>query len=692
MNSFVEKLKFWSPADDASSGDEIYDKDATSLSHVGRAVHDVLRKHHNRHHHAMWNVTRGSVVGEIQQTPAVCWDTKEDPSGGHSDWLPDTMEEMIGNTERWCDVTSLGPPDGKFLRAFQRGLKALAEKSAGKEKPVVVRMMFGNIAGMPVNCTAVIKALTSELDPKSSNLHLWVGAWRKGLSWNHSKMIAVDGVRLHTGGHNLWDAHYLSNNPVHDLSIQFEGPVTRDGHRFANQQWGFVESKQKTCTGSIVDMMPDYLPVLKRTRVTVSEWPEGVATVFPPAFSKEVLLAGAGGSDDAPAPAPRSAESDVPLISIGRQGSMIYKSRPADDAILAMIDSSKTIIRMTLQDIGPVCVPGTKKSLPGLKWPKTYLAALGKAIYERGVDVEMVLSNPNSIPGGLKGTEANYGNGWDCVDVAAEIIKTIQKSHANVDDEKLRAMIAENLRICFLRHDSQRNYADGKSIGLHSKHFIVDDTCCYVGSQNLYMCDLAEWGVVIDSESEVTKIKHDYFDRVWKNSYTGEDVDVQAVMDGLKIDRVGEKKKMFASHDEGAAQLMPHGCGEYYGDTEEETVIEVSDGELPKVETKDDEDAATAATPIPPKEAFDKDGTAVDASVSPDQTTSEPDVAGGSVAPHANVKDTKSEEVEGEEKKETEVVEKADCSEDCHGQIHKIQADCNWCGMGEALNINKRDD
>ena len=690
MNSFVEKLKFWSHDDEASSGDEIFDKDATSLSHVGNAVHDVLRKHHNRHHHTMWNVTRGTVIGEVQQTPSVCWDNKDDPGEGHSDWFVAKMEEMIGKTERWCDVTSLGPPDGKFMGAFQRGLKTLADKSAGKEKPVVVRMMFGNIAGMPVNCTAVIKALTSELDATACNLHLWVGAWRKGLSWNHSKMIAVDGVHLHTGGHNLWDAHYLSNNPVHDLSIQFEGPVTRDGHRFANQQWGFVESKQKTCTGSIVDMMPDYLPVLKRTRVTVSEWPEGVATVFPPMFTKEAVTGAvvpSGSSDDAPAE--RSTESDVPLISIGRQGSMIYKSRPADDAILAMINSSKTIIRMTLQDIGPVCVPGTKKSLPGLKWPKTYLAALGKAIYERGVDVEMVLSNPNSIPGGLKGTEANYGNGWDCVDVAAEIIKTIQKSHANVDDEKLRAMITENLRICFLRHDSERNYADGKSIGLHSKHFIVDDTCCYIGSQNLYMCDLAEWGVVIDSEPEVTKIKQDYFDKVWKNSFTGEDVDVQAVMDGLKINRDGEKKKMFGSHDEGAAQygLMPHGCGEYYGDAEEETAIEVSDGELPKVETKDGDDDATTATPIPPKEAFAKDD-AADASVAPDQPTSEPDIAGGSVAPQG----TKSEEVEGEEKKETEVVEKADCGEDCHGQVHKIQADCNWCGMGEALNINSRDE
>lgn len=421
----------------------------------------------------MWNVTSGSVVDEVHQTPRHF--DKEDPTESHSDWFPEKMGELIGRTEYWCDVTSLGPPDGKFLDCFKAGLATLAEKSKEREHPVVVRMMFGNIVGMPVNCSSVIKALTADL-PTDSNVHLWVGAWRKGFSWNHSKMIAVDGVHLHTGGHNLWDAHYLTGNPVHDLSVMFEGDVARDGHRYANQQWGFVESKQKTCVGSLVDKMPDGLPLVLKTRVTVSEWPEGVASVFPPMFSKEKVVK-----------VERSKEKDVPLISIGRQGTMVYKARPSDDAILAMINASQTIIRMTLQDLGPVCVPGSKKSLPGLKWPKAYLTAIGKAIYERGVDVEIVLSNPNSIPGGLKGTEANYGNGWDCVDVAAEIIKRIQKTYTKVDDDRLRAMIAENLRVCFIRHGKESKYADGKNIGLHSKHFIVDDVCCYIGSQNLYM-------------------------------------------------------------------------------------------------------------------------------------------------------------------------------------------------------------
>lgn len=75
---------------------------------------------------------------------------------------------------------------------------------------------------MPVNCNSVIRRLTTGI-PDTTHLRLWVGAWRKGVSWNHSKIIAVDGWYLHTGGHNLWDPHYLRHNPVHDLSMELEG-------------------------------------------------------------------------------------------------------------------------------------------------------------------------------------------------------------------------------------------------------------------------------------------------------------------------------------------------------------------------------------------------------------------------------------------------------------------------------------
>ena len=241
--------------------------------------------------------------------------------------------------------------------------------------------------------------------------------------------------------------------------------------------------------------MPDGMPTVLETRVTVSEWPEGVADIFPPMFSK-VTVDMAKTANHARQISGEGAPT--PIITIGRLGSMVFRKRSSDDAIIAMINSSQKIIRFVLQDLGPVTIPGTKTALPGLKWPKAYLSVIGKAIYERGVDIEMVLSNPNSVPGGLKGTEANYGNGWSCVDVAAEIIKSIKKEHSECDDSKLRAMVSDNLRICFLRNGKKSSFQDGNTRALHSKHFIVDDVATYIGSQNLYMCDLAEWGVVID--------------------------------------------------------------------------------------------------------------------------------------------------------------------------------------------------
>ncbi len=110
-------------------------------------------------------------------------------------------------------MMSLGPPDGLFMTEMNKALKTIAAKKT--EKPVIIRMMFGNIIGMPCNCSAVIKDLTNGL-PEDSNIQLWVGSWRKKVSWNHAKLIAVDGKYLHTGGHNMWDGHYLQKRYVQE--------------------------------------------------------------------------------------------------------------------------------------------------------------------------------------------------------------------------------------------------------------------------------------------------------------------------------------------------------------------------------------------------------------------------------------------------------------------------------------------
>lgn len=511
------------------------DSSANDLSYIGQAAFNALRYKHGWHHKAQWNVTSGSVVGSLQQTPkSDIFSTSTDPEGVHDEWFPEAMKNVMVKTTTWCDLMSLSPPDGIFLTKMKEALLVICETAESSDKPIIVRMMFGNIVGIPVNCDKIRKKLTKEL-PTDANIQLWVGAWRKGASWNHAKIIAVDGRYLHTGGHNMWDPHYLKENPVHDLSIEMEGRVTHDGHLFANQQWNFIEKKQSGFVGQLAEKIPDSMPVIWQNRVIVSEWPKKVTPEFPPCYECDF------------APRYEKPENSVPIIALGRLGAMTMKHRPSDDAFVAMIDASQKVIRMSLQDLGPVCIPKTKLALPGLKWPKYYLNALARAIYKRKVDVEIIVSNPNSIPGHLSMTEANYGNGWTCVDVAAEIIKRIKKQYPFADDAVLRESVVTNLRVCYIRHDGESTYEDGTNIGNHSKFFMIDDKAAYIGSQNLYMADLAEWGVLVDNENETQKMIEEYWNPMWKASYTGNDIDVQEVMDGLDIDRDGERVNAFST-------------------------------------------------------------------------------------------------------------------------------------------------
>jgi len=322
---------------------------------------------------------------------------------------------------------------------------------------------------------------------------------------------------------------------VHDLSIEMEGRVAHDGHLYANDQWAFIQQKQSGIVGQCAENIPDSVPLIWKNRVIISEYPETTAAEFAPMYSPGLVP-----NYDKP-------EGSVPIISMGRYGAITLKSRPADDAFIAMIDSAQTIIRMSLQDLGPVCIPTTKIALPGCCWPKPYLDALARAIWLRGVDVEIVLSNPGSIPGDLSLTDACYGNGWSCVDVAAELIKRIKKQYPYAADNDLRQKVVDNLRICFIRHAKSSTYPGGMSVGNHSKFFIVDDIASYTGSQNLYVCDLAEWGVVVDDKGETKKMMEDYWNPMWEASYTEEDVDVQEVMDGLDINRDGETVNHFSA-------------------------------------------------------------------------------------------------------------------------------------------------
>lgn len=514
-----------------------HDEDAVGLSYVGETIYEKLRTKHASTHNECWNVTNGKVIGEVRQTPPAYFWKSVVPAEKHSDFFPDSMYDTIVKAQYWVDITSLSPPDGRFLEKFRDAVTVLARRADDMGEPIVVRMLFGNIVGMPVDCNAVIEALTENVS-EDTRLQLWVGAWRKGLSWNHSKIIAVDGKHLYNGGHNLWDGHYLKINPVHDVSMQAEGEIAHDGHVFANKMWEYIERTQGTLIGQMEAALPDWLPLVQNFRVAVSQFPEELDE-FPPMYVHQ------------PVPFNASAiarNGCIPMISMGRYGTLhqwggiwANKANPSDSAIIAAFASAKTIIKMSLQDLGPLCLPfqfgsETPTSIPGGCWPDAYLRELAIAIYEREVDVEIALSHPHCVPGNLNPNTANYGNGWSCVDVASEIIKAVLKQYPHANHPYLRKMVLDNLRLCYVSSPN----AGGIDLGNHAKFWIIDDRAYYIGSQNLYVCNLAEWGVLVDDQKATEKLLEEYWKPMWSASYVeSKDANVDEVMDSLNVDRTG---------------------------------------------------------------------------------------------------------------------------------------------------------
>eukprot|EP00746_Dinoflagellata_sp_MGD_P142371 gnl/MRDRNA2_/MRDRNA2_75349_c0_seq1.p1 gnl/MRDRNA2_/MRDRNA2_75349_c0~~gnl/MRDRNA2_/MRDRNA2_75349_c0_seq1.p1 ORF type:complete len:697 (+),score=158.91 gnl/MRDRNA2_/MRDRNA2_75349_c0_seq1:89-2179(+) len=533
--------------DDEADGEEY---DDSGLSYVAEAARNALTEKHSMHRKRCWNVTHGKVVGEIKQTPPkATWGDlsaiTDDPDS-HSDYFPQNMFDVITRAQEWVDITSLSQPDGKFTSKFAEAIQQLHE--SGNE--ITIRLLVGNIIGMPTDCDAVVEMLTKDL-PTDSNIKLYVGAWREGVSWNHSKIIAVDGKYLFEGGHNLWDAHYLQTDPVHDLSMEAEGQVAMDGHVFANKMWGYVRKIDEDYW--LRRMAPDWVPLLVNSRVNFSQWPKVDTAEYPPMYSPA----------SQPLPLAEAVEQgDLPMLTMGRYGAIHSNEgangNPSDSAIVAMFESAQKIIRLSLQDLGPLTMPtpGALRAIPGGVWPEAYLRALGLAIYQRGVDVEIVLSNPFACPGKLSPLTANYGNGWTTTDVAAEIIKAILKNveEGEVDDEKLRQMVQENLRVTTMCiQDKQQQFPEGSTVGNHSKFFIVDDLCYYIGSQNLYICNLAEWGIIIDNEEQTQKVMEEYWNPMWEQSYRETATNVDDVMDGLNIDRTGCAEEDASEEDKVAA-------------------------------------------------------------------------------------------------------------------------------------------
>lgn len=395
---------------------------------------------------------------------------------GHSDGFVDRIYDLVIEAKTQVDISTLTVPDGRFLVALRNALTVLDRRGHALR----FRLLVGDVPGALFDADALLSELTRDV-MGDTRLTVHVGAYRVGAdSWNHAKIIAVDGVQVFTGGHNFWSQHYLQEAPVHDVSVVLETSAAADAHTFLDVLWDY------TCE--------NYWGGSSTHRAVYPEWKSDC----PGDYAIDVEDSNAG----------------FPVFSLGRLGRM--GENPADDAIDAILDGAQSSLKLSLQDLGPIRLGAI--TLSG--WPDGTLESLVDAVL-RGVKVDVVLSSPNSIPGGLNGASANYGNGWTIEETKTIVLEWVvdrlsdYSPYADVVER-----VASNLTFASLRFSEDGSWVDGENIGNHAKFLIADDQAAYIGSQNLYVAQLAEHGVLIDDAETVSRIIETYWAPLWRWSKT----------------------------------------------------------------------------------------------------------------------------------------------------------------------------
>lgn len=400
---------------------------------------------------------------------------------GHSDALLDVIYQLVASAQAAVDITMLQPPaDYRFLAALRNAITRLAYSG----RKITIRVMVGDYPPEGTDTLSLIKELVRDAaSVPNSKLAVYVGSTRScepptcdALSWNHAKIIAVDGRRALVGGHNMYTKDYLLAAPVHDLSMRVEGPAARSAHLFANALWRFICAYGKPGT---VNESYDYQA--GNAQITLGCLP----TIALP--------------DD------RSRPGNLPILAVGRLASGIVTDF-ADQSQVArtlLLGAAQQTIRLVQQDIAFALPGGIARS-----WPDSDIMRIADLIAHGG-DAYIVLSNL-----GAESLTSGYSNGVPPEDVAWHIRDVLAQRHSMADAD-LDWLLCNHLHLAPLRFGPDARWPDDKAIGLHAKLWMVDDRIFYIGSENFYPVDLQEFGYIVDNRPAAAEIKRDYWDKAW---------------------------------------------------------------------------------------------------------------------------------------------------------------------------------
>jgi len=179
--------------------------------------------------------------------------------------------ETVQQVRYRCDVASLNSPDPDWTKAILGAIDTAMSEQIGRSHAPQLRFLFGQTPTTFIEFgdspsfiefkAALIRLVRSRSDSWEVIPEIWVGRFFRlkagiedslahkllppvmqsdtetKMTWNHSKIIAVDGVMSLVGGHNLNMDLFRSYPPVHDVSVVMHGDATYGSQLYLNEMW-----------------------------------------------------------------------------------------------------------------------------------------------------------------------------------------------------------------------------------------------------------------------------------------------------------------------------------------------------------------------------------------------------------------------------------------------------------------------
>ncbi|MFB7619862.1 phospholipase [Kitasatospora sp. NPDC056181] len=464
------------------------------------------------------NASADDPAGWLLQTPG-CWGDAACADRPGTRALLARMKADVAAATRTVDVSTLAPfPNGGFQDALVEGLKA----SVAAGHRLQVRIMVG---AAPVYNANVLPSryrdeLIAKLGPAAGSVTLNVASMttsRTAFSWNHSKLLVVDGRSVVAGGINGWKDDYLDTaHPVSDVDLAMTGPAAGSAASYLDTLWDwtcghtgvfdnawFASSNGAACSPS---MERDLNPA-----------PAATGTV--PVIAVGGLGVGIKANDPTsayrPGPVPGAADAKCSPLTLhdNTNADRDYETvNPEENALRALVSSATDHIEISQQDMNGTCPP-----LPRYD-SRLYEALAGKLA--AGVKVRIVVSDPAN-----RGTIGS--GGYSQIKSLAEISDVLKARLTALtgDQAKAGAALCGNLQLATFRAAPTATWADGHPYALHHKLVAVDGSAFYIGSKNLYPAWLQDFGYVVEDKTAAGQLDRDLLAPEWKYSQATATVD-----------------------------------------------------------------------------------------------------------------------------------------------------------------------